>query len=97
MAALEDVEFVRNCRAANREGLRFLREGFGDLGLDTVESEANFLLVRVGAGAAAFGRLQERGIIVRPLGGYELPEYVRITVGTPDENRRLLEEVGNAR
>lgn len=92
-AALDDVDYVLTCREANREGLRFLAEGFAKLGLETVPSEANFLLVKVGDGAGVFRNLQERGVIVRPVGPYGLPEYVRATVGRPEENRRLLDEM----
>ena len=62
----------------------------GVLGFETVGGAANFVLSRVGDGVACFEALQKRGIIVRPLGVYGLPEYVRITIGRQEENERLL-------
>lgn len=53
-------------------------------------SAANFLLVHVGAGAAVYEALLRAGVIVRPLGGYGLPEYLRVSIGLPAQNDRLL-------
>ncbi|HEY0550876.1 MAG TPA: aminotransferase class I/II-fold pyridoxal phosphate-dependent enzyme, partial [Verrucomicrobiae bacterium] len=50
----------------------------------------NFILVKVGDGARVFGELQKRGVIVRPLAGYQLPEWIRISIGTPEENARCM-------
>lgn len=91
VAALDDRDFLARCRAGNRVGLEFLQQGLRRLGVDFVPSEANFLLVQVGDGRKVFQELQRLGVIVRPVGPYGLPEYVRITVGTEPENRRLLE------
>lgn len=93
LAALDDTAFVQDCVRRNREGLAQLAEGFDRLGLESVPSVANFLLVRVGDGQAAFQALQRAGIIVRPMAGYGLPEYVRVTVGTGEQNARLLTEM----
>ncbi len=90
-AALEDGEFLERCREGNRRGLAQLAAGFAAMGLEYVPSEANFLLVKVGDGQRVFAELQKRGIIVRPVGPYGLPEFVRISVGTERENARLLE------
>jgi len=81
------------CAAENRRGLGRLGEGFAKLGLRFVPSQANFMLVRVGDGARVFDALQRRGVIVRPLKTYDLPEWVRVTVGTAEQNERLLEEL----
>ena len=59
------------------------------MSLEFVPSSANFVLVKVGDGNGVFARLQERGIIVRPMAGYELPEWVRISVGTEAQNERV--------
>jgi len=88
VAALDDAEFVRRSRETNFAGLRQLAAGFRELGLEFVPSEANFILVKVPDGAAVFQALQRRGTIVRPFGN--LPEYVRITVGTAAQNERCL-------
>lgn len=90
LAALEDVEHLERTRSNNREGLRFLERELGALGREVVPSAANFVLVRVGDGSRVFGELQKRGVITRPMGGYGLPEFVRISVGTPAENARCV-------
>ncbi len=90
IAALDDEAFVRRARRVNAAGLRQLVRGFKKLGLEVAPSAANFLLVRVGDGDAVFQRLQKGGVIVRPVRGYGLPEWVRVTVGTRAQNERLL-------
>lgn len=90
IAALDDNEFVDRCRRENQKGLVQLGDGFGKLGLEFVPGQGNFLLVKVGDGARIFGALQQRGLIVRPVKPYGLPEWVRITVGTHSQNERLL-------
>jgi len=96
LAALDDREFTEKCARENRAGMRRLEEGFRALGLEFVPSAANFILVKVGDGPAVFGALQRRGVIVRPLKPYDLPEWVRITVGTAPQNERLLKELAAA-
>jgi histidinol-phosphate aminotransferase len=96
IAALDDHAFTRMCALENRRGLRRLEEGFGALGLEFVPSQANFVLVRVGDGERVFDALQRRGVIVRPVKSYGLPEWIRITVGTGEQNERLLRELGAA-
>jgi histidinol-phosphate aminotransferase len=90
-AALDDMEFVARSYAENLRGLRQLEEGARALGLDWIPSQGNFLTVRVGKAAEIFKRLLRRGVIVRPVGGpYQLPEHLRITVGTARENEKFL-------
>jgi len=90
-AALGDMEFVARCYAENLQGLRQLRAGADRLGLDYIPSFGNFLTIRVGKAQEIFKRLLRRGVIVRPVGGpYELPEHLRVTVGTEAENERFL-------
>ena len=90
IAALDDVAFTTKCAQENRKGLKQLEAGFKKLALEFVPSMANFILVKVGDGARVFNELQKRGVIVRPMKSYGMPEWVRITVGTPSHNRRLL-------
>lgn len=89
-AALDDEDFLARCREGNLRGLRQLAEGFSRLQVEYVPSEANFLLAHVGDGQRVFRELQSLGVIVRPVGPYGLPEFVRVTVGTEAENARLL-------
>ena len=91
LAALDDTKHVEKTRKINLRGLRLYARTFRKLGLEFIPSQANFILVRVGDGQRVFGELQKLGVIVRPMGGYQLPEWVRITVGTPKENQRCLE------
>jgi len=90
-AALDDMEFVARSYAENLQGLRQLEEGAKRLGLDYIPSYGNFLTLRVGKAAEIYKRLLRRGVIVRPVGGgYQLPEHLRVTIGTPEENERFL-------
>ncbi len=94
VAALDDHEFAHRCAQANRAGLAQLERGLKALGLEIVPSVANFMLVKVGDGARVFEQLQERGVIVRPVKSYGLPEWLRVTVGTVEQNDRLLASLG---
>ena len=78
------------CRRENESGRRQLCEGLAALGIETYGGEANFVLCRVGDGAALFEALQARGVIVRPLAPYGMADFVRITIGSTTENQRLL-------
>ncbi len=91
LASLEDGEHIERTRAMNREGLRYLQARFSAMHLEYVPSAANFVLVRVGDGLKLFQALQRRGIIVRPMAAYKMPEWVRVTVGTREQNERLVE------
>lgn len=90
-AALDDEEHVRRTREAVRRGRAQIEEGCTALGLEWIPSVANFLMVRVGNGGAAATELEKRGVIVRPMGGYAMPEWVRVTVGTSAENSAFLD------
>jgi histidinol-phosphate aminotransferase len=90
LAALDDVEHVRKTRENNFAGMKFFEQAFRELKLEFIPSHANFILVRVGEGQRVFEALQRQGVIVRPMGGYQLPEWVRITIGTPEQNERCL-------
>jgi len=89
-AALDDMEFVARAYAENLLGLRQIEEGARSLGLDWIPSHGNFITLRVGKANDVYRRLLKRGVIVRPVAGYQLPEHLRITVGTPEENERFL-------
>lgn len=93
LAALDDDKHVRHTLEVNKKGLEQLNRGFQNLDLDYIPSFANFILVKVGPGQEIFQQLMKRGIIVRPMDFYGLPEYLRITVGLPEENQRFLMEL----
>jgi len=90
IAALDDRAFTEKCIRENRAGLAQLEAGFRKLALEFVPSVANFILVKVGDGTRVFDALQRRGVIVRPVKSYAMPEWVRVTVGTAPQNERLL-------
>jgi histidinol-phosphate aminotransferase len=91
LAALDDEGHLANTRENNALGLEFISEGLRVLECEFVPSSANFVLVKVGSGQDVFIALQKQGIITRPMGGYGLPEWIRISVGTGTENARCLE------
>jgi histidinol-phosphate aminotransferase len=96
LAALDDTAHAEKTRKGNSRGLRFYARAFRKLGLEFVPSSANFVLVRVGDGQGVFNAMQKLGVIVRPMGGYQLPEWVRISIGTSKENTRSLEALKSA-
>jgi histidinol-phosphate aminotransferase len=93
LAALDDTKHVEKTQRINQRGIKFFTKAFKRLKLEVVPSAANFLLVRVGDGARIFGELQKLGVITRPMGGYQLGEWIRISIGTPKENVRCLESL----
>jgi histidinol-phosphate aminotransferase len=93
VAALDDAEFTAKCVRENRAGMAQLEAAFTARNLEWVPSVANFILVKVGDGARLFDALQRRGVIVRPMKSYGMPEWLRITVGSHAQNERLLAEL----
>jgi histidinol-phosphate aminotransferase len=88
LAALGDDEHTRRTRENNAAGLRFFEQVCNELKLEIIPSAANFLLIKVGQGQQVFDALQREGVITRPMGGYQLPEWIRISIGSPAENER---------
>ncbi len=91
-AALDDEEFLQHSRKTNAAGLVQLAAVFAAMGLDWIPSIGNFITVNLRRnGAQIYQQLLERGVIVRPVANYDLPEHIRVTVGTEAENQRFLE------
>ncbi|ALE55577.1 histidinol-phosphate aminotransferase [Burkholderia sp. OAS925] len=94
IAALNDQAFLEKTAALNAQGYRRLTEAFDKLGLEYVPSDGNFVLVRVGNDDAAGNRvnleLLKQGVIVRPVGNYGLPQWLRVTIGLPQENEAFI-------
>jgi histidinol-phosphate aminotransferase len=90
IAALDDKAFVEKSAEMNAAGYRQLTQAFDELKLTYVPSSANFVLVKVGdedsAGAHVNLGLLKQGVIVRPVGNYGLPQWLRISIGLPEEN-----------
>jgi histidinol-phosphate aminotransferase len=96
VAALGDHAFLERSRALNAQGLAQLSQAFDELGLRHVKSYGNFVLVEVGDAGAVNEALLRAGVIVRPVGNYGLPNWLRVSVGLPEENRRFLEALRGA-
>ena len=91
LAALADEEHQFETKRITDNGRQFLQQSFDEMGLEYIPSYANFVLVKVGDGDAVFDALLRKGVIVRAMRGYKLPEWVRISVGTKEENQRCVE------
>ncbi len=89
VAALADEAFVARSVEVNRQGMAQLTEAFDALGLRYLPSFGNFVLVQVGDGAAVYQGLLKRGVIVRPVANYGLPQWLRVTIGLAEENDRF--------
>ncbi len=95
LAALGAHEHVRRSQEVNRNGLDQLRAGFAGLGWSVARSAGNFVLADTGGPAGPwFEGLLHAGVIVRPVANYGLPRHLRITVGLPEQNERLLRVLG---
>ncbi|KIE58967.1 aspartate aminotransferase [Methylacidiphilum kamchatkense Kam1] len=90
-ASLEDKQHILQTLKITEEGKKRLEDGFNRLGLRFIPSSANFILVHVGDGDYVFKSFLKKGIIIRPMKSYGLAEWVRITVGTPEQLSKLLE------
>ena len=91
LAAMNDSEHVAKTMETNRTGLAFYEQAFMARDLEYVPSAANFVLVKVGDGDDLFAKMLRKGVIVRAMSGYKLPEWVRISIGTMPENERCIE------
>jgi histidinol-phosphate aminotransferase len=91
LAALDDTAHAEKTRRITERGLKLFARTFRKLGLEFIPSSANFILVRVGDGQRVCEQLQKLGVIVRPMDSYQLPEWIRISMGTTKQNQRCLE------
>jgi histidinol-phosphate aminotransferase len=90
VAAMEDKTFLAHCLKLNEEGMVQLTTGLDELGVSYIPSHGNFLACQVGDAARVNRALLERGVIVRPVAGYGMPEHLRVSVGLAEENTRFL-------
>ena len=90
LAALRDESHQIRTRANNDNGKQYLTRSCTELGLNYVPSHANFLLLEVAQGQVVFDALLQHGIVTRPMGGYGLPEWIRVSIGTPDQNAKFI-------
>lgn len=97
VAALDDHAFIEKSYALNRAGMTQIVEGLDKLAFSHVPSYGNFLIFKAGEGALVNQKLAKEGVIVRPLAGYGMPEWLRVTIGTEYENQRFLDALAKAR
>ena len=90
-AALDDHEFVTRSYELNRAGMEQILGGLKRFGFAHIPSHGNFLTFKAGDAAALNQKLLKQGVIVRPIGGYGMPEWLRVTIGTEIENLRFLD------
>ena len=93
LAGLLDEEHQRATRELTRRGCEYLQQAFSEMGLEYVPSHTNFVLVKVGDGKAIFQKLLHKGVIVRDMHAYGLPEWIRVTIGTMPQNERFVSEL----
>jgi histidinol-phosphate aminotransferase len=94
LAALDDEEHLGNTRTMIQEGALQLCKACEQMGLEYVPSVTNFMLIKTGAGRDTFRRLQREGVIVRPMDVYQLPDYIRVTIGTTQQNQQFISALG---
>jgi histidinol-phosphate aminotransferase len=95
LAALDDQPHLDRSVQLNRSGLQQLAAGFDRLGLGYIPSIGNFISLDVGRDAGeVYQALLRKGVIVRPLAAYKMPRHLRITVGTGEQNHRVLDALG---
>ncbi len=90
VAALHDEAFVQQTYDVNRRGMEQVTAGLRKLGLEFIPSYGNFVAFKIGDGMKMYRRLLELGVIVRPVANYEMPEYLRVSIGTERENEKFL-------
>ncbi|HET7774528.1 MAG TPA: histidinol-phosphate transaminase [Burkholderiaceae bacterium] len=100
VAALADDEFLERSYALNQAGLKQIGDALSARGLQWVRSYGNFILFKVGEEAAAGARVNQallkQGVIVRPVGNYGLPQWIRVSIGLPEENARFIAALATA-
>lgn len=91
LASIADTEHQRRTRDIVDDGRRRLEVRLAAAGIEFVPSSANFVLMRVGRGRPTFEALLRKGVIVRPMDGYKLPEWIRVSIGTPAQMDRFFD------
>ena len=90
IAALQDQEFIKKTVLINNQQKEFLYKNFDDLKISYIPSYTNFITIQCTKSNFLYNQLLDHGIIVRPIDNYGLTNYLRITIGTPEENQYLL-------
>ena len=90
VAALQDEAFVRQTHSLNQRGMTQITQGLSRLGLEFIPSYGNFISFKIGNGLKNYRRLLELGVIVRPVASYNMPDYLRVSIGLESENEKFL-------
>jgi histidinol-phosphate aminotransferase len=95
-AALKDTAFVRKSFELNQAGMRQITQGFARMGIEYIPSFGNFVSFRLRDAAGVYRKLLQAGVIVRPIAGYGMPDYLRVSTGLESENARFLDSLKQA-
>ncbi len=90
VAALQDEAFVEKTREMNRRGMEQITQGLARMGLEFIPSFGNFVCFKIDYAGQIYRRLLELGVIVRPLANYDMPDYLRVSIGLEKENEKFL-------
>lgn len=90
MAALDDDEFIARSRKVNADGIAFLGNELARRGISVIPPYGNFITFKIGNAQDVFQALLKQGVIVRPIAGYGMPDWLRVTIGTAPQNARFL-------
>lgn len=93
LAALKDTKHVEKTVKKTLKGKAYLYQALERMNVQFIESETNFILVKVGKAKEVFEKLLKKGVIVRPMDGYGLPEWIRVTVGSESANKTFIREL----
>jgi len=96
VAALGDTAHLQRSVALNSAGMQQICSGLKRLGLSFIPSYGNFVSFRIGSATAMYQRLLQRGVIVRPVASYAMPEYLRVSIGLETENEKFLSALASA-
>jgi histidinol-phosphate aminotransferase len=97
VAALRDVSFVKKTFELNQRGMQQITEGLTKLGLEYIPSYGNFVAFRIAGATAMYRRLLELGVIVRPIANYDMPDWLRVSIGLESENAKFLQALERAK
>lgn len=91
--AIKDQEHIKKVVALNKAGKEYIYKELTAMGLEYVKTDTNFMLIKTGDGKKVFDDLLKKGVIVRFLGGDRLKEYIRVSIGTDEENKTFINEL----
>ncbi len=94
-AALDDDDFIASSRQVNVQGITFLGAALAKRGLTVIPPYGNFITFKIDNANGVFHALLKQGVIVRPIAGYGMPDWLRVTIGIQSQNERFLVALDN--